>query len=199
MDKTPSDLHGSVTRVLVGLKVGDPVAAQKLWENYYQRLVSLARKKLEGRPKRAGDEEDVALSAFDSFCQGASKGRFPQLEDRNNLWRLLVVITIRKAIDFIHHENRRPNLSQSALGDKGLDEMLDQEPSPMLAAQVAEQCQHLLKHLGDDTLRKIAVWKMEGFKNREIAKKLGCVEGTIERKLRVIRNSWKSQISGLQT
>ena len=46
--------------------------------------------------RRAADEEDVALSAFDSFCRGAEQGRFPQLDGRDDLWHLLVVITVRK-------------------------------------------------------------------------------------------------------
>src|SRR5262245_46060314 len=72
----------SVTQWIDGLKAGDPNAAQKLWERYCRRLVGLARKKLRAAPRRAADEEDVALSAFDSFCRGAEQDRFPQLNDR---------------------------------------------------------------------------------------------------------------------
>ena len=44
------------------------------------------------------DEEDAALDAFNSFLAGVVRGRFPQLNDRDDLWRLLVVLTVRKAI-----------------------------------------------------------------------------------------------------
>ena len=88
--------EGSVTGWIDRLKGGDPAAAQRLWQSYFRRLVGLARHKLQGAPRRAADEEDVALSAFDSFCRGAEQGRFPQLHDRDNLWRLLVCITDRK-------------------------------------------------------------------------------------------------------
>ena len=67
----------SVTQWIDRLKAGDPDAAQELWERYFRRLVGLARKKLRAAPRRAADEEDVALSAFDSFCRGAEQGRFP--------------------------------------------------------------------------------------------------------------------------
>src|SRR5262249_59523795 len=98
---------GSVTEYIDKLKAGDPVAAQMLWERYFQRLVRLARKYLQkGRPRMA-DEEDVALSAFDSFCRGAEEGRFPQLADRDNLWRLLVVLTARKASHVLRDEGRQ--------------------------------------------------------------------------------------------
>src|SRR5690242_9105116 len=95
---------GTVTHWIGQLKVGDEAAAQKLWESYFQRMVELAHQKLLGLPRRAADEEDVALSAFNSFCQGASRGRFPQLCDRNSLWPLLVAITAHKAIDLLRRE-----------------------------------------------------------------------------------------------
>src|SRR5919206_1363508 len=98
--------EASVTQWIDRLKAGDPDAAQKLWERYFRRLVRLARQKLRAAPRRAADEEDVALSAFDSFCRGLERGRFPQLQDRDDLWRLLVVITARKAVDQVQHEAR---------------------------------------------------------------------------------------------
>src|SRR6202034_1431934 len=98
-----SDADGSVTRWIGDLKAGGAAAAQPLWERYFDRLVRLARNKLRARPRRAAveDEEDAALSAFDSFCRGAARGRFPRLTDRDDLWRLLVVLTVRKALDQI--------------------------------------------------------------------------------------------------
>src|SRR3954451_24563191 len=91
--------QGSITRCVGDLKAGDHAAAQVLWERYFDHLVRLARRRL-AIANRAGadeDEEDAALSAFDSFCAGLAGGRFPRLEDRDDLWRLLVVITARKA------------------------------------------------------------------------------------------------------
>ncbi len=79
---------GSVTRWLAPLQAGDPTAVEELWKRYFQRLVGLARKKLRGAVLRAADEEDVALSAFDSFCRNAAQGRFPHLLDRDSLWHL---------------------------------------------------------------------------------------------------------------
>src|SRR5947209_17654517 len=90
---------GSVTTWLGQLRVGNRAVAQQLWQRYYTRLVHLARRKLQGLRHAGADEEDVALSAFDSFYRGAEQGRFPRLDDRHNLWELLVVITARKAID----------------------------------------------------------------------------------------------------
>ena len=91
----------SVTQWIDQLKAGERDAVQKLWEAYFERLVALARQKLRGAPRWAADKEDVALSAFDSFCRAAERGRFPQLSDRDDLWHLLVVLTARKACDLL--------------------------------------------------------------------------------------------------
>jgi hypothetical protein len=74
--------EGSVTRCLHDFKARQDDAAQKLWERYFSQLVRLCQKKLGGHRRAIADEEDVALSAFDSFCQGVRRGQFPQLHDR---------------------------------------------------------------------------------------------------------------------
>jgi DNA-directed RNA polymerase specialized sigma24 family protein len=145
----------------------------------------------------------VALSAFDSFCRGVEHGRFPQLHDRDNLWRLLVTITTRKAYQLGLHEGRLKRgghavLDEAALagpadpaeGEAGLELLLGREPSPEFAAQVAEECERLLASLPDEQLRALAQWKMEGYTNDEIAAQLGCAVRSVERKLRLIRSLW---------
>jgi DNA-directed RNA polymerase specialized sigma24 family protein len=188
-----------VTALLEHLRAGDHAAAQPLWERYYPRLVGLARERLRGTPRRAADEEDVALSAFDSFCRGVEQGRFPDLKDRDGLWALLVLITVRKAADLVQY-NRRDRRGggrgrgDSALagpdGDAGADGLAQVEagdPTPDLAAQLAEEVQLLLDRLGSDELRAIAVGKLEGHTNAEIAGRLGCTTVSVERRLRLIR------------
>ncbi|HKM54774.1 MAG TPA: ECF-type sigma factor [Isosphaeraceae bacterium] len=105
----PTESHGSVTHWLGALKAGDLAAAQPLWERYFQRLVRLARQKLRAghRSGADADAEDAALSVFDSFCDGAARGRFPQLVDRDDLWRLLVTITTCKVADHARRHGRQ--------------------------------------------------------------------------------------------
>src|SRR5262245_19707494 len=97
---------GSVSHWIAALKGGDSAAAQPLWERYYRRLVALARKKLQSA-RRVADEEDVVQNAFHSFFRALAGGRFPQLDDRDSLWRLLVVITANKALRQLKHEHRQ--------------------------------------------------------------------------------------------
>ena len=192
---------GSITHWVHRLKEGDSTAAQQLWENYFPRLVALARAKLRGARRRAEDEEDAVLSAFDSFCRGAVQGRFPKLTDRDDLWQLLVVITARKAYDLSEREGRLKRGGGKVRGDSvfegpaseagdGWERFVGAEPTPEFAAQAAEEYQRLLDRLGDDELRKIAVWKMEGHTSDEIAVRLGCSMPTIERRLLLIRKTW---------
>jgi DNA-directed RNA polymerase specialized sigma24 family protein len=191
---------GSVTVWLTALRAGDPLGAQRLWEGYFHSLVDLARRKLLGRPRSAADEEDVALSAFDSFCRGAADGRFPRLADRDDLWQILVVLTARKAHRLIRREARQKrgggavrHLSALVDEEEGMAEVVGSEPTPEFAALVAEECRRLLDSLGDDDLRCVALWKMEGYTTDEIATKLGCVPRTVKRKLRVIRGLWDQE------
>lgn len=89
--------EGSVTHWIRDVKAGDEAAAERLWERYWGQLLGLVRKRVGGFALGGTDEEDIALSAFNTFLDGAKRGRFPRLRDRDNLWRLLVVITARKA------------------------------------------------------------------------------------------------------
>jgi DNA-directed RNA polymerase specialized sigma24 family protein len=192
----------SVSRWIVGAKAGESVAVRALWQRYFQRLVCLARQKLAGTSRRAADEEDVALSAFASFCRAAEEGRFPELAGRDDLWRLLVRLTARKAVDQARREGaakrgggRAHGKSVLAEGDlswdeDGLAQVIGETPTPEFAAMMAEECSRLLGQLDDD-LRAVAVAKMEDYSNQKIAVKLDCSVATIERRLRLIRSLWR--------
>ena len=192
---------GSVSQWMDGVKEGDEEAAQKLWERYFEQLVSLARNQLRGLSKGLADEEDVVVNTFDSFCRGARAGRFPELKDRNNLWRLLITMTANKAKDLARHELRQKRgggkvLNEGSLragdesGPSPMMDVISREPTPEFAAELAEDLERRLEALDDETLRQIALWKMEGYQNEEIAEHLGCVTRTVERKLQLIRRLW---------
>jgi DNA-directed RNA polymerase specialized sigma24 family protein len=189
----------SVTFWIARAKTGDAKAAQPLWDRYFRRLVQLARTRLGNASRRVVDEEDAALNAFDSFIRGAAGGRFPQLKDRNNLWPLLVVLTARKVADARRHENRQKRGGGAVQGESallnrsedsvagGIDRVIGDEPTPEFAAEVAEETRRWLEALGSEELRSVALWKIEGYTNAEIAEKLGCVERSVERRLKLIR------------
>jgi RNA polymerase sigma factor (sigma-70 family) len=174
-----------VTLWIAQVKEGQRAAVQQLLERYFQRLVQLARARLQNLPGLAAYDEDVALSAFKSLCLGAERGRFPRLDDRDDLWRLLAVLTVRKAIDL-----QRRQKPEVPVGVEGLEQLLSREPPPELAAEMSEEYRRLLDRLGDPQLQAIALWKVEGYTNEEIARRLGCVVRSVERKLQRIRILW---------
>jgi DNA-directed RNA polymerase specialized sigma24 family protein len=182
---------GSVSHWLDRLQAGDH-AAQPLWQAYFGRPVGRARARLQGAPRRAADEEDVALSAFDSFCRGAAQGRFPQLRDRHDLRRLLVTLTGRKALDRLRRECRQ-KWGGGAAAAVALEEVIGPEPTPAFAAEVADECRRLLGLVGDRELEAVALWKVEGYTTAEIAARLGYAPRTVERKLHLIRQVWQTE------
>lgn len=187
----PSD--ESVSRWIELLRVGDESAARQIWERYFPRLVGLARQKLANAPRRAADE-DVALSAFGSFCRAAKAGQFPDLLDRDGLWRLLVVLTARKAAHLARDQTWQKRGGGRATEDEeALQEVLSQEPSPEFAAQLAEECRRLLALLGAEELEAIALARMEGHSVEEIAARYGYSPRSIKRKLRLIPTLWADE------
>ena len=185
------------------LAAGDAAAAQALWERYFGRLVRLAAKRLGHLPRRDFDEEDVALSAMRSFFRGMAANRFPRLEDENDLWRLLVTITARKAAAQVKRLGRQKRGGGKVRGESawfkpgdsqwgGIDQVMGTEPTPEFASMVAENYRRLLDGLDDKSLYLVACHRMEGYTNEEVAEKLGVTVRSVERKLARIRHRWRA-------
>ena len=196
-------MDDSVTRWIEGAKNGDEEATQALWNHYHKQIIGFARKKLPDGRRRVADEEDVALSVFKSFFLAARAGRFPELRDREGLWKLLIKMTARKAVDFKRYEGRirRRVLGESVLETPGSDDQgegLAQfdggEPTPEFVVLMADQCRWLMEKLGDQQLRDVTMAKLEGLRNEEIADRLGCSQRTIQRQLHLIRKKWEGAL-----
>ncbi len=196
---------GSITLWLHQLKEGVPGAVEPIWNAYFAKLVSVARGRLKSFPRAAADEEDVALSAFRTFCERVDAGAFPKLDDRGDLWQVLFVITTRKATGLIRRETADKRggghvVQASALGGArdsvvaGLEQFGGGEPTPAHAAAMIDECRRLLELLGDGALSRLAIWKMEGFTSAEIAVKMGRSIPTVERKLAMIRTRWEREL-----
>jgi DNA-directed RNA polymerase specialized sigma24 family protein len=175
----------------------------------FRQLVEVARRKLRPDSRRAYDEDDAAQSAFHSLCRGVSDGRFDDLNDRDGLWRLLLVITARKIGErhkFDQREKRdiRRLVTESAFGPAasdsrgGLDQLASCEPSPEFAVEFSETCDRLHAELGDSSLEQVARLKLQGFTDGEVATELGCSRRTVQRRLEIIRRQWKRILPGEQ-
>jgi RNA polymerase sigma factor (sigma-70 family) len=196
---------GSVTRLIQLLCSADAVerdlAARLIWRRYFRDLLELARNNLNRRIRRREDEEDVLQSMYKSFCLRQQRGEF-DLAGRDALWKLLVTITLRKARNAAKKQMRdkRDVAREQTIADRdesesahwALEQMDAAGPSPAEAALLNEALERRLEALADPELRQIALWRLEGYTNREIADRLQCTERSIERRLERIRSKWTS-------
>jgi DNA-directed RNA polymerase specialized sigma24 family protein len=177
-----------------------------LWQRYFHELVELARARLGTTPRRVSDEEDVALSVLRCLYDGAPRGQFAALVNRQELWQLLAAITIRKVIDHQRYLTKQKRGGGRVRGDSVLqgydgdlsgadfDDILGDNATPEVLAIAAEEFQRLMVLLDDDRLRQIAQSKLDGFTNEEIAQRLGLTARSIERKLQQIRKAWEGEL-----
>lgn len=204
MQNVPSD--GSVSGWIDGLKKGDEQAASLLWNRYFDQLTRVAGRYLQTSVKRVADGEDVAVSVFKSLWDGFVSGRFERLNNRDELWRLLVTITRQKAVDQNRQHDRKKRgagkvRGESHFGDPegsnfcgGLDHLEGDSHDPQFLIMLQEQHARLLASLRDQTLRTVAVDRLEGYTNNEIAERLGISVRTVERKLSLIRKKWTHEL-----
>lgn len=192
-----------ITHWIELVKEGDSIAAHQLWGHYFDRLVRAVRQKLQGQNRAVSDEEDIVASVFESFYQAAEIGRFPDLSDRDELWRLLLKMSARKIIDKRRHDQRqrrgagaRVHSLNSGQDPQAVLEVVGNEPTPEMVAMMAETVEQFFSQLALGQLRDIAVAKLEGASNAEIAQQLQCSERTIERRLHLIREKCKQEFLG---
>ena len=186
------DEHQSVTDWLRQLGSDEESTAQQnLWNRYFEQLARIARARISGLPAQAADEEDVALSALNSFFTGAKAGRFPDLQDRTGLWPLLLTITSRKALNQVKHQQAKKRTKKSEQYVPDLALLTSEAPTPEFAVEMAEQTQSLLDQLEDDQLRTLAVMKLEGYTNTEISERMNIALRSVARKLVRIRVEWQ--------
>jgi DNA-directed RNA polymerase specialized sigma24 family protein len=195
-----------VTSWLRQLEAGDQDAAPRLWRRYYHELVELARARLSNTPRRVFDEEDVVLSVLRCLYEGAPRGQFAQVVNRQELWQLLATITGRKVIDRQRLVNQQKRGGGQVRGDSvlqgndedqgsnGFDQFSSDSLAPEVLAIATEEYQRLMSLLDDDRLRQIAECKLEGYTNEEIGERLGLACRSIERKLQRIRQIWAVEL-----
>ena len=183
------------------IKDGDSVAANRIWQHYFDRLVQAVRRRISGQNRAVSDEEDIVLSVFDSFYAAAENGRFPDLSDRDDLWRLLLRMSARKVIDKRRHDMRQRrggNVQVRSLNEGGEDEAIIEaigdEPSPEMVLMMQESVEQFFSNLGVGHLRDLAGARLEGYSNAELALRFECSERTIERRLHLIREKCQQEL-----
>lgn len=174
------------------------LAAEKLWDRIRPRVQELSRRLLQRFDlPTVVDEDDVTISVFASLCSGLQSQQFPELRDSDGLWKLLILMTVRKVNDHakFHRAKKRGS------GDVGtnhsphdLEQLLDDRPEPSLEAMMNEQCHAMLRDLNDPVLERLVLLKMDGYTNDEIAERLGYSRRTVQRMLNMVRDAWSQYV-----
>jgi DNA-directed RNA polymerase specialized sigma24 family protein len=198
LETGPGSSEAAVTRWLADLRQGDEAAAARLWEHLHRRLLLLAQREVARKAPAGFDAEDVALSAVHTLCQSIQHGRYGDVEDRESLWRLLLVITVNKVRRRVRDENRLRRgggLTRSDDGGELLGSLASPEPDPQMASMAREECQRLLGSLGSRDLQLVALLKAEGYTDEQVAESLGCTRRTVQRRLALIRDLWSEEVA----
>lgn len=194
-------MDGSITRLVLDVRDGSNSAATLLWDHFASKLYRLAETRLRNQAGMCGSD-DIALDAFYSFLKGQQNGRFSDLTTRDQAWKMLAVIVIRKAINALRYEHRQRRNRASTTSQATVD--LAAQANPAEEAQwlcihegshsLNEIMEELLSKLDDSQLRQIAIDKLYGYTNQEIARKQACSLATVERRLRLIRARWEGEV-----
>lgn len=186
MSTTPAPITSWIEQA----KLGDPSAYEYLWKQYFASVVRLARGRMFALKGTFYDEEDAALSAMHSLFVGIDEGRFPELNDRLNLWQILVKITHRKLRAQWRRETADKRSATLELDSISMNEIVCDEPRADFVAEMMDETASRIAVLGDKRLQRIALLRLEGFTFDEIAEQLGCATRTINRKVQRIREIW---------
>jgi RNA polymerase sigma factor (sigma-70 family) len=191
-------------------------AAAEIYQRYSQPLQEYIKFRCQMGCARVVDEEDIVQEAMVDLLRGAPKGRFRELDNRQDLWQVLRVLAKRRAIDQFRRETaavygngevRGESVFDSPAGSSSEIAGLDGHPegrlvprnelSPWMIRLIEEEFQQWMDLLSAvdrekprSRLQEIAQLRYEGHTVAEIAKRFDCSTRTIEKRLELIRKIW---------
>ena len=192
----------SVSQFISGLQRGDSVAATRIFERFFDRLVALARRKLEGAPKKQADEEDVVQVTLAEFFRKVQQpGAFSKLQDRNDLWQVIAMMVDRRATDLMRKERAQSRgggrvstesiffQPGDSLSGAGIDGVAGLDPTPELAEQWLNSLTEMLGGV-EPRQREMVLMRLQGYGLDEIAVQLSVSQRTVERTFQALRTRY---------
>jgi RNA polymerase sigma-70 factor, ECF subfamily len=173
------------------LQSGDDAAATEVFNRFGRRILGLARRQLHSSLRSKVDPEDVLQSVFRSFFDRQRAGRF-DIENWDNLWGILMVMTLRKCRRRIqYHRAERRDAQREMRWDEDLEAdgdpgLFARDPTPSEAAMLIELVGGLMRRLPEED-RAILTLHLQGHTIAEIKARTGRAMRTIRRILERIR------------
>jgi RNA polymerase sigma-70 factor (ECF subfamily) len=173
------------------VRAGNEDAARQLFDQYAERLVALAKRRISQRLSGRVDPEDVVQSVFRTFFQRAREGQFV-INEQDDIGKLLVRITVHKTLRQVaYHKAEKRNASaevgQGVEAQRAWEELLDAEPTPEQAVTFLDELESFLNQLRPDE-KQILELRLQGWNNQEIAEKMGIYDRKIRRVFERIRS-----------
>lgn len=190
---------GSITQWLQRLHSGEADAAKEIWNRYYPRVVRLAALQLIKSDDRSIDEEDVAQSTFRTVYLAVMNGKYPDIEDRRDLWRLLLVSTLNRVRR--HYRDRhtfKRSANELVTQDQSRRRLIMEISGPDAQAEMADLIETLFRRLDQEDptgeLRQIALLKLEEHSASAIARRLKRRKNHVLQRIRLIRILWEESL-----
>jgi DNA-directed RNA polymerase specialized sigma24 family protein len=148
-------------------------------------------------PLSDSDEDDVLVSAFGSFWRCAQRGYYANHKDVDDLWKLILTITVRKA-----RQRARDYFALKRGGGRvgHLGAMAECTLDSKLPLDIEWHCEeevHRLLDLLSPQARRTTLLRLEGYTNLEIAVIDGCSLPTVTRRLTLTRGIMIAEGLGL--
>ena len=191
--------ENSITRILTSTQAVDEAGAEAIWNEFLPRLLAVIESRLRDMPKRVVDRDDIAQNAMHSLFKGLQGQQFESVSNCDELWRLLVTITVRKV-----NRQRRRSLAAKRGGGKvrgesvfenennayGINQILDANSLPQSAEEILQTYREMLPTITDEASVQTLLLRMEGYSNAEIADRLKCSVSRVEQRMAKIRRTW---------
>ncbi len=181
----------SVSRWIQDMRHGSDSAAANLWDRYFLRLMRLADSRMRSIPG-VSTGEDVALSALKSVMIGLKSNQYPDLTSAG-LWPLLVNITLNKTNSEIRRTLAKKRPKYSSVGQEVLLSLVSDDAGHQFSIELLEELERLVCQLRDERLKTLAILKLSGHTNEEVASQLNCSVRTVIRKVALIRRDWEER------
>jgi RNA polymerase sigma factor (sigma-70 family) len=178
--------ENSFVELMNRLRARDQDAATAVFRRYRDRLIALARARLDPGTRRKVDPEDVVQSAYRSFFVRYDAGRL-DVASWDELWSLLTVITVRKCANQVtHYRAARRAVTRETSPDARdetwdvIVEAINRDPTASEAAILTETVEQLLRGLDTDDRAMIEL-SLQGYSVAEISERLPFSERTVGR------------------
>jgi RNA polymerase sigma factor (sigma-70 family) len=169
--------------LMARVRSGDEAAEAVVFRRFVHRLIALAARQFDAWIRDPADVENIVVSAYKSFYRRNRRGEL-DLADWDELWSLLVVITLhkctkrRKYLRAARRDVGRQVSLESWNG--GATELADRSPTPQEAAILKETLEQLLRAMAPGD-RPLVEEILMGYTAEEVAERLDCSERTVRR------------------